>query len=293
MGGLAKFMPWTYAAMLVGTIAIIGLGIPHTKFGFSGFFSKDAILESAYASAGAEVMFGQVAFIFGLIAAFLTSFYSWRLIYMTFHGPHVGAAHHGEHNHANGDSHKPHESPAIMLVPLALLAIGAMAAGVYFYEAFVDSTNEAFWAGAIYRSEANHVLHDRHDVPEWVLWAPLAVTLFGLLVATLTYFFNRGFGARLAASGGPLHALFSNKWYFDEMYQATLVRGSAVLGNLFWKADKHVIDAVGPDGVARFTKFSARRVSALHSGYLYHYAFIIIGAALVFGAAVWLRFGVR
>ncbi len=291
MGGLARFMPWTYAAMLIGTIAIIGLGIPHTKFGFSGFFSKDAILESTYAGATAQVMFGQIAFIFGLVAAFLTSFYSWRLIYMTFHGPHVGSAHHHHGDHHDDHEHTPHESPIVMLVPLALLAIGAMAAGVYFYDAFVDSANEAFWAGSIYRSEANHVLHDRHDVPEWVLWAPLAVTVAGLLVATMTYFFNRGFGARLAASGGPLHSLFSNKWYFDEIYQATLVRGSALLGNLFWKADKQLIDAVGPDGVARFTKFSARRLSALHSGYIYHYAFIIIGAALVFGAAVWLRVG--
>ncbi len=292
MGGLARFMPWTYAAMLIGTIAIIGLGLPHTKIGFSGFFSKDAILESAYAGVSAEVMFAQVAFSLGLVAAFLTSFYSWRLIYMTFHGPHIGSSHHtvpagGHHD----ESHEPHESPLVMLLPLGLLAIGAMAAGVYFYDVFVDSMNEAFWAGAIYRSEANHILHDRHEVPEWVLWAPLAVTLAGLLIATMTYYFNRGFGARLAASGGPLHALFANKWYFDEIYQATFVRGSALLGNLFWKADKQVIDAIGPDGIARFTKFGARRLSVLHSGYLYHYAFVIIGAALVFGAVIWLRLG--
>jgi NADH-quinone oxidoreductase subunit L len=164
-------------------------------------------------------------------------------------------------------------------------------AGFYFYDAFVDANNEAFLAGAIYRAEANHVLHDRHNVPEWVLWAPLAVTVGGFLIATFTYFFNRGVGARVAASGGPLHALFSNKWYFDEIYQATLVRGAAFLGNIFWKADKKVIDGIGPDGLAKIASASSRRLSAMHSGYLYHYAFVIIGAAILFGAVLWLRSG--
>ena len=155
----------------------------------------------------------------------------------------------------------------------------------------MDGQNEAFWAGAIYRDAANHVLHDRHDVPEWVLWAPLVVTVGGFLVATFTYFFNRGVGARVAASGGPLHALFSNKWYFDEIYQVTLVRGSAFLGNIFSRADKKIIDALGPDGMAKLAGLSSRGLSRMHSGYLYHYAFVIIGAAIVFGAVLWLRSG--
>jgi NADH-quinone oxidoreductase subunit L len=307
MGGLAKFMPLTYAAMMIGTIAIIGLGIPHTKLGFSGFFSKDAILESSFAGATAGVSFAEVAFWFGLVAAFLTSFYSWRLIYMTFHGPaphmahhdhghdHADHAHahdaHGAEDHGHGHDHTPHESPAVMLIPLALLSIGAIFAGFYFYDAFVDGQNEAFWAGAIYRAAENHVLHERHNVPEWVLWAPLVVTVGGFLIATFTYFFNRGVGARVAASGGPLHALFSNKWYFDEIYQATLVRGSALLGNLFWKADKKIIDGIGPDGLAKLAGMSSRGLSRMHSGYLYHYAFVIIGAAIIFGAIIWLRSG--
>ena len=300
MGGLAKFMPLTYAAMLIGTIAIIGLGIPHTLIGFSGFFSKDAILESAFAAGEHHVMFGQVAFWFGIVAALLTSFYSWRLIYMTFHGPQASAEHHDDHGHAATDdhghahddhAHVPHESPAIMLVPLALLSLGAVFAGFYFHDWFVGGKESAFWGGAIYSAAENHVLHDRHNVPEWVLWAPLAVTLAGFVIATMTYFFNRGFGKRIADSGGPLHALFSNKWYFDELYNATLIKGSAVLGNLFWKADKKIIDGVGPDGVSSLTRWGARRVSAMHTGYLYHYAFVIIGAALVFGAVMWLRAG--
>ncbi len=295
MGGLAKYMPLTYAAMLIGTIAIIGLGLPHTKFGFSGFFSKDAILESAFAGTTSAVMFAQVAFWFGLLAAFLTSFYSWRLIYMTFHGPR--AVVHDEHHHAadahghDDHAHTPHESPWVMLVPLALLSLGAMFAGFYFYDAFVDKNNEAFWAGSIYRSVENHVLHNRHDVPEWVLYAPLAVTLAGFLLATMTYFFNRGFGRKLAESGGPLHALFSNKWYFDEVYNATVVKGSALLGNLFSRADKRVIDAVGADGMSELSALGAKRLSSMHTGYLYHYAFVLIGAALVFGGILWLRSG--
>tara|TARA_S200002703_G_scaffold57410_1_gene50100 strand:- start:417 stop:2300 length:1884 start_codon:yes stop_codon:yes gene_type:complete len=303
MGGLARFMPLTYAAMMIGTIAIIGLGIPHTKIGFAGFFSKDAILESAFAAGQAEVVFGQMAFWFGLIAAFLTSFYSWRLIYMTFHGPKTWESHghhddrahadaHGaEDDHGHGHDHTPHESPLVMLVPLALLSLGAIFAGVYFYDAFVDHNNEAFWAGTIYRAAENHVLHDRHNVPEWVLFAPLIVTIAGFVVATLTYYFNRGVGKRVADSGGPLHSLFYNKWYFDEIYQATFVKGSAFLGNVFWKADKKIIDGIGPDGIAAVTKSSAGRLSKMHTGYLYHYAFVIIGAALVFGAILWLRAG--
>jgi len=303
MGGLAKFMPLTYAAMMIGTIAIIGLGIPHTQIGFAGFFSKDAILESTFAAGQSKVMFGQVAFWFGLIAAFLTSFYSWRLIYMTFHGPKTWEAHDHHDDHAHEDAHAaddahghahdhtPHESPLVMLVPLGLLSLGAIFAGVYFYDAFVDGNNETFWAGAIYRAAENHVLHDRHNVPEWVLYAPLVVTIAGFLIATFTYYLNRGVGKRVADSGGPLHSLFYNKWYFDEIYQATLIKGSAMLGNLFWKADKKIIDGIGPDGVVAVTKASAGRLSKMHTGYLYHYAFVIIGAALVFGGILWLRAG--
>jgi len=303
MGGLARFMPLTYAAMMIGTIAIIGLGVPHTKLGFSGFFSKDAILESAFAGGLENVSFAHMAFWFGIVAAFLTSFYSWRLIYMTFHGPMASQEAHEDHGHAHDDhaaghddhghghDHTPHESPLVMLIPLGLLSLGAIFAGFYFYDYFVDQSNEAFWAGAIYRASENHVLHARHEVPDWVIYAPLIVTLGGLLLATMTYFFNRGIGKRIAESGGPLYSLFYNKWYFDEIYQATIIRGAAFLGNVFWKADKKIIDGAGADGMTALTLFSARRLSALHTGRLYHYAFVIIGAALIFGALMWLNVG--
>jgi NADH-quinone oxidoreductase subunit L len=298
MGGFAKYMPLTYGAMLIGTVAIIGLGIPHV-WGFAGFFSKDAIIETAFAAGTNGVAFGQLAFWFGILAALLTSFYSWRLIYMTFHGPKPEAHHHDEahaaDDHAHDDHHHhggdPHESPLVMLIPLGLLSIGAIFAGWYFYDAFVGHDFKAFWDGAIYTAKENTVLKDKYNVPEWVLWAPLTVTVTGFLIATFTYLFNRGIGKRLADGGGPLHSLFANKWYFDEIYQATLIKGSAWLGDTFWKGDKKVIDGAGPDGVASLVRWGSRRLSAMHTGYLYHYAFVILGAALVFGAILFWRSG--
>ena len=154
-----------------------------------------------------------------------------------------------------------------------------------------------FWGDAIYRAADNHVIHDIDKMKKdpslaWVFWAPLIVTAIGFLIAVLTYLINRGFGARLAKTGGPLHAMFENKWFFDEIYDATLIRGSRWLGDTFWKiGDKKLIDGFGPDGVAAAVKWGSRRLSAMHTGYLYHYAFVIIGAALIFGAILFWRSG--
>ncbi|MEO1660426.1 MAG: NADH-quinone oxidoreductase subunit L [Pseudomonadota bacterium] len=299
MGGFARYMPFTYGAMMIGTIAIIGLGMPHV-WGFSGFFSKDAIIETAFAAGTNGVAFGQLAFWFGLAAALLTSFYSWRLIYMTFHGARAESgdhdevhAHHDAHGHEDDHGHhgEPHESPLIMLIPLFVLSIGAIFAGWYFYDAFVGHDYKAFWDGAIYTAKENTVLKDKYNVPEWVFWAPLIVTVIGFVIATFTYLFNRGVGKKLADNGGPLHALFANKWYFDEIYNATLIRGAAWFGDIFKMSDKKVVDGLGPDGIASLVRWSSRRLSAMHTGYLYHYAFVIIGAALVFGAILFWRSG--
>ncbi len=300
MGGLARFMPLTYGAMMFGTIAIIGLGYPMV-WGFSGFFSKDAILESAFSAGLSGVPYAEMAFWFGLLAAALTSFYSWRLVYMTFHGPYVGAQHlhAGEddahaHHDDHGQSGDPHESPWVMLLPLGLLSVGAVFAGWVFYDPMFHH-GEGFWGQAIHRAADNHVIHDIDDLKKshvWVFWAPLIVTLAGFLLATFTYLFNRGIGKAIASTGGPLHSLLYNKWYFDEIYQATLVRGSAALGDLFWKTgDGRVIDGLGPNGLASLSRWSARRLSAMHTGYLYHYAFVIIGAAILFGAVLYWRAG--
>ena len=294
MGGVARYMKVTYVAMLIGTIAIIGLGIPETKIGFAGFFSKDAMIETAFAAGLKDVSFAQMAFWFGIFAALLTSFYSWRLIYMTFHGPMAEPDHH--HDHGHDDHHhdaKPHESPLVMLIPLILLCVGAVAAGFTFYDSFVGHHQKEFWDGAIYAATDNTVLTDKYSaehggiVPEWVFYTPLFVTVLGFLIATFTYLFNRGFGANLAKHGGPLHALFANKWYFDELYQATVIRWTRVLGDFFWKVgDKKIIDGLGPDGITWIARWSSSRLSAMHTGYLYHYAFVILGAAAVFGAVM-------
>lgn len=303
MGGVAKYMPLTYAAMMIGTIAIIGLGLPHTQLGFAGFFSKDAILETAFAASENGIAFARVAFWFGILAALLTSFYSWRLIYMTFHGPredslpadaHEADSHADDHLAHDDHAHhgEPHESPLSMLIPLGLLSLGAIFAGLIFYGSFVGHHQAEFWAGSIYTTADNHLLEEKYEVPEWVFWAPLFVTVTGFLIATFTYLFNRGFGRRIAESGGPLHSLFANKWYFDEIYNATLVAGSRWLGGFFWKTgDKRIIDGFGPDGVTSLVQWTSRRLSAMHTGYLYHYAFVIIGAALVFGAVIFWRVG--
>jgi NADH-quinone oxidoreductase subunit L len=304
MGGVRRFMPITYAAMMIGTLAIIGIGWPHV-WGLSGFFSKDAILESAFVAGQAGVPFGAVAFWFGITAAALTSFYSWRLIYMTFHGPYTGSHHlhaeedhgvGGDHGHHDDHGHDPHESPWVMLLPLALLSLGAIFAGWVFYDPMFHH-GEGFWGDALYRAADNHIIHDIDEIKHepgfaWVFWAPVIVTVAGFLVATFTYLFNRGFGKRVAASGGPLHTFLYNKWFFDELYQYTIVKPLAWLGDTFWKTgDGRIIDGFGPDGVAAASKWGARRLSAMHTGYLYHYAFVIIGAALVFGGVLYWRSG--
>jgi len=303
MGGAWKYQKFTYVTMLIGTVAIIGLGYPMV-WGFSGFFSKDAIIESAFSAGLAGVSYAQFAFWIGIVAALLTSFYSWRLIFMTFHGPRAEVDHdHGHDDHAEGDhghdhhhGGDPHESPVIMLIPLFILSLGAIFAGGLFYDAMFHH-GEAFWGEAIYRAADNHVIHDIDKMKKdpnylWVFWAPLVVTVIGFLFAVFTYLFNRGVGKRIADGGGPLHSLFANKWFFDELYNVTLIKGARWLGDTFWKVgDKKLIDGFGPDGVTSAVKWGSRRLSAMHTGYLYHYAFVIIGAALIFGAILFWRSG--
>ena len=305
MGGLAGKIPFTYAMMTIGTIALIGFGIPHV-FGFAGFYSKDAILETAYAAGGVG-MFGFVA---GIAAALMTSFYSWRLAFMTFHGKpqwaadahghddHAHAAHHDDHAHADAahDDHghhgplNPHEAPLVMLIPLGVLAIGAVLAGILFYPAFIGDENAAFWRDSIFVLHGEHVLHARHDVPEWVVWAPWVVTVLGFLIAAYFFLLRPDRAAALAARQGILYTFLKNKWYIDELYNLIFVRPAFWIGRKLWKlGDGWLIDGFGPDGVAARVMGLAGRAGRLQTGFIYHYAFaMLIGVAALL---TWLMFG--
>jgi NADH-quinone oxidoreductase subunit L len=305
MGNLWKYLPFTYAVMTIGTLAITGVGIPGVDLGFAGFYSKDTIIEASWA-AGQHNAAAQFAFVVSLLAAGLTSFYSWRLAFMTFHGKpkwadghahddhghaddHASHAqiethseplpddHHAHDDHGHGHDHKPHESPLTMLVPLLLLAIGAVAAGWAFVEYFVGHDQEHFWNGSVFNAATNHILHEMHEAPQWVIWAPLVVTAAGFLVAVYVYLIKEGMGARIAAQEGPLWRFLYNRWFFDELYDATFVRAARFLGDLFWKGgDQRIIDGLGPDGVSAASMLVGKGTGRLQTGYVYHYAFVML-----------------
>ena len=315
MGGVRKHMTLTWSMMLIGTLALIGFGIPGIG-GFAGFYSKDAIIESAYTAGQAGAIGGQYAFWCGLGAAFLTSFYSWRLMFMTFEGRYRGASHavehapgHGEegraedeqgahavahdaHHHAapaNADGSAPaHESPWVMLGPLVALAVGAIAVGALFAPYFLGASAESFWHGAVPLAHAEHA-----EPPAWVIWAPLEVTAAGFVLAVLTYGINQNVGASIAKAAGPLWAFLYHKWYFDEIYDFVFVKGARALGDLFWKVgDQKIIDGLGPDGFALASRFVSRQFRRLQTGYVYHYSFLMLAAAVAFGAyALWVSGG--
>ncbi len=300
MGGLWKYMPVTYAVMLIGTLAITGVGIPGVELGFAGFYSKDAIINAAYL-AGKTNALSAFAFMVGIFAAGLTSFYSWRLVFMTFHGhakwgqdahahdDHAHDAHaHDDHAHGHGD-HTPHESPWIVLIPLLALAVGAVGAGFAFHNQFVGEWRNEFWRGSIFNLPSNHVLDFEGHLPWPVVWAPLTVTATGLAIAWLTYIRWEGFGARLAARKGPLWTFLYNKWFFDELYDATFVRAAKFLGDLFWKGgDQKLIDGLGPDGVSAVSYAVGRGTGRLQTGYVYHYAFVmLLGVAALLSFALY------
>jgi NADH-quinone oxidoreductase subunit L len=307
MGALWNKLPITYAVMLIGTLAITGVGLPGLDLGFAGFYSKDAIINAAYA-AGGHSQAAMFAFVVAVLAAGLTSFYSWRLIFMTFHGHAKWGAHdvpdpaghepvpddhhgHDDHGH-DGHGHEPHESPWVMLAPLVALALGAVFAGGLFVESFVGEHRAEFWKGAIFTAASNTVL-DHHALPAWEVWAPLTVTAIGFVAAWYAYIAREGMGAEIAARKGPLWTLLYNKWFFDELYDFIFVRAAKGLGDLFWKGgDVRVIDGLGPNGVAAVSYVVGRRAGKMQTGYVYHYAFVmLLGVAglLSFALYAWSR----
>jgi NADH-quinone oxidoreductase subunit L len=305
-GGLRKAIPLTFWAMLAGTLAITGVGIIQVAgwsgFGFAGFYSKDAIIESAFVS-GSGV--GGFAFAVGLTAALLTSFYSWRLMFLTFWGKprwaaseHVQHALHGDrHDHpdeedaghdtrpheAGADSvpagtggYHPHESPWTILVPLGVLSAGAILAGLLFHGPFIDAhEGPHFWAGSIAFDEA--LAEKIHHVPIWVKLAPGLVMIAGFLIALQAYVRRTDIPARFVGQWGLLHRFLLNKWYFDELYEILFVRPSLWFGRLFWKGgDEGVIDRFGPDGAAAAVRGGNVLTARLQSGYLYTYALVML-----------------
>ena len=268
MGGLAPKIRFTWIMMLIGTLALTGVGIPHLV-GFAGFHSKDGIIEAAFA---AHTMHNY-AFWLLVIAAFMTSFYSWRLIFLTFHGE-TRADHH-TFDHA-------HESPPVMLAPLAVLSVGAVLAGVVFAPYFIGHHYKEFWGPALFEAPENHVMHAMHEVPEWVRWAPFLAMLSGLGLAYLYYIVQPTLPARTAAMFRPLYLFFLNKWYIDELYDAVFVRPANAIGRLLWKGiDVAVIDGT-IDGTAKTVGWATTKIVKLQTGYVFHYAFaMLIGVALV------------
>jgi NADH-quinone oxidoreductase subunit L len=300
MGALWKPLPITYAVMLIGTISITGIGLPGVDLGFSGFYSKDAIIDAAYV-AGRANPFSNFAFFAGVIAAGLTSYYSWRLIFMTFHGrakwgetaAHAGGESHATaaHGHEGGHDHAatPREASWPMRLPLLLLALGAIFAGGLFTEMFVGPERAEFWRGAIFTLPGNHILDSIRALPVVVAWAPLAVTALGFAAAWIAYIGSEGMAARMAANRGPLWTVLYNKWFFDELYALVFVRGAKALGDLFWKGgDKAVIDGLGPNGVSALSYATGKWMAARQTGYVYHYAFaMLLGIAGLLSFAFW------
>ncbi|MDQ2877738.1 MAG: NADH-quinone oxidoreductase subunit L, partial [Pseudomonadota bacterium] len=309
-GGLRKSIPWTFWGMMAGTLAITGVGIPGVfagfpAIGFAGFHSKDAIIEAAWASGqhGASIT--------GIVVALLTSFYSWRVMFLTFWGKprwvnseHIRHALHDVHGSGHGhaeeatqdttahphahdaDAHDladgtggyhPHESPLTILIPLILLSVGAVAAGFVFHRYFIDpSAGEAFWKGAIAFRE--HLMEAMEtSLPLGVKLSATAAMLIGLWTAWMMYIRHPEAPAKLAATFYVLYDFLLNKWYFDELYDLLFVRPAFGIGRLLWKkGDEGTIDRFGPNGSAWLVVQGSRVTARLQSGYVYTYAFVML-----------------
>ncbi len=264
MGGIWKLIPVTYALMWIGNLALAG--IPP----FAGYFSKDIVLEAAWAS---HTGVGNYAFWLGLMAAMLTAFYSWRLLFMTFHG----APRADEKVMAH-----VHESPKVMLIPLLVLATGAVLAGLVGYNSFVGEGAVEFWGNAILILDSHPALEAAHHVPAWVKYAPLVVGVIGISAAYILYIRATDLPHKIATRFSGIYQFLLNKWYFDELYDFLFVRPAFYIGRNLWKVgDGSLIDGIGPDGISAVVRNVARRAAALQTGYLYHYAFAMLTGVVV------------
>lgn len=305
-GGLRKKIPYTFAAMMIGTLAITGVGIPLTHYGFAGFLSKDAIIESAYAAS-----LGGYSFWMLVLSALFTSFYSWRLIFMTFYGDPRGDS----HTHSSA-----HESPKTMLIPLAVLSLGAIFSGMIWYKSFFGdhySVNKFFGIreaishshdisddagrsndnlavdvpiGAIYMAPNNHILDEAHHVPKWVKLSPFVAMIIGFLLSYIFYIWRTDMPRKLAQNQRYLYSFLLNKWYFDEIYELLFVRSARFLGRFLWKkGDGQTIDGFINNFSMVFIPLLTKLAGRAQSGYIFTYAF-----AMVLGIVVlitWMTLG--
>jgi NADH-quinone oxidoreductase subunit L len=302
MGGIWRKIPYTHAVMVIGSLALGGVPL------LAGYYSKDTILESAWADGS---WFGQMAYILGVAAAFMTAFYSWRLMSLTFYGRPRADHHTMEH---------VHESPLSMTLPLGLLAIGAIFSGAYFYAGMVDGgkhhaapaahhitikndnahsalsfdkphdwSREAFWGHSIKVLPANDSVAAAHNVEKWVKLTPTVAGLSGMVLALIVYLLLPWLPAVLSRMVRPLYNLSYRKWYFDELYDAMFVRTARALGHIFWRGgDGKIIDGYGPDALARISVTAAGGLSNIQTGYVFHYAFVMM--ASVVALVTWMAF---
>src|SRR3954463_4131634 len=268
MGGLWRKIPYTFAVMTVGTLALTGFPL------FAGYFSKDAIIESAYAS---HNPFSTYAYLLTIVAAGLTSFYSWRLMFKTF----FGEPHDQDHYQA------AHESPLWMLIPIGTLAAGSILAGLPFKELFAGHGVEEFFRESVKMNP--HVIEEMHHIPETIAYLPTVMMVIGAYVSYVFYIQRPYMPIELANQHQMLYQFLLNKWYFDELYDLIFVRPAKWIGYVLWKkGDGFVIDGFGPDGVSARVLDITRNVVKIQTGYLYHYAFaMLIGVA---GLITWFMF---
>ncbi len=269
-GGLRNKIPLTFWMMMIGTLAITGVGLPlvyvlDTPIGFAGFISKDVIIESAYA---AQAPASNYAYLLLLAAAAMTSFYSWRLMFMTFYGKPRGDMH--AHEHA-------HESPSVMTVPLIVLAVGAGLAGMEFYGDFVGHHEAAFWGASIFTAESNTVLHDSHEVSKLVKLSPFLAMLGGFVLAWWMYIRQPELPGQLAERHQGLYQFLLNKWWFDELYAFIFIRPAMWVGRFLWKkGDGATIDGAINGLAMGAVPWVTRLAGRAQSGFLYHYAFAML-----------------
>ena len=255
MGGVWKKLPYTYALMIIGTLALTGFPF------LSGFYSKDAIIEFAYLKGNTT---GYYAAGIGIITAFLTSIYSWRLIFKTFHG---------EYNNKEIKIEETHESPLVMLVPLFILSIGAVFAGFLFKGLFIGHGENLFWAESIKFLEPLSTEHP----PLWFLLLTPCLVLLSIPIAYYLFVKNKELPNSIASMNKPLYNFLVNKWYFDELYDVLFIKSSKKLGLFLWKfCDGTIIDGFGPDGISSFIKKCSIKATKFQSGFIYQYAFVML-----------------